>query len=79
MQPVGADSGAIGGNKSEEFMLVSDIGEDNILFDVNTGRAFNAELLDKENYEEYLSNVYGINDIKSLEKERQLNWGIYFN
>lgn len=78
VQPVGADSGAIGGNKSEEFMLVSDIGEDNILFDVITGRAFNAELLDKENYEEYLSNVYGINDIKSLEKRKAIELGHIF-
>lgn len=78
VQPVGADSGAIGGNKSEEFMLVSDIGEDNILFDVNTGRAFNAELLDKENYEEYLSNVYGINDIKTLEKRKAIELGHIF-
>ena len=78
VQPVGADSGAIGGNKSEEFMLISDIGEDNILFDANTGRAFNAELLDKENYQEYLSNVYGINDIKSLEKRKAVELGHIF-
>ena len=35
--PVAADSGAMGGNQSEEFMLESPIGEDTILVDKSTG------------------------------------------
>lgn len=31
--PVVADNGAIGGKKSEEFMVLSDIGEDTVLYD----------------------------------------------
>ena len=34
--PVVADNGAIGGKKSEEFMVLSDIGEDTVLYDEKT-------------------------------------------
>lgn len=73
VQPVGADSGAIGGNKSEEFMLISDMGEDNILFDPTTGMAFNEELLERADYKEYLKNIYGIDNIQLLETKKLLN------
>lgn len=78
VQPVGADSGTIGGNKSEEFMCVSDIGEDNILFDSITGKAFNSELLDREDYKEYLENVYGIKNIESLQQKKAVELGHIF-
>ena len=78
VQPVGADSGAIGGNKSEEFMCVSDIGEDNILYDDNTGKAFNSELLDRIDYKEYLSDVYGINNVESLKTKKAVELGHIF-
>lgn len=78
VQPVGADSGAIGGNKSEEFMCVSDIGEDNILFDSITGKAFNSELLDRDNYKEYLENVYGIKNTESLQTKKAVELGHIF-
>lgn len=78
VQPVGADGGTIGGNKSEEFMCVSDIGEDNILFDSITGKAFNSELLEKENYKEYLENVYGIKATKSLQTKKAVELGHIF-
>ncbi len=78
VQPVGADSGSIGGNKSEEFMCISDIGEDNILFDRNTGKAFNSELLDREDATEYLKNTYGIMNLDSLEKKKAVELGHIF-
>ena len=34
--PVAADNGAMGGKKSEEYMLLSPIGEDTILYDSET-------------------------------------------
>lgn len=77
-QPVGADSGSIGGNKSEEFMCISDIGEDTILFDKNTGKAFNEELLEREDYKEYLAKTYGIYNIEQLEKRRAVELGHIF-
>lgn len=78
VQPVGADSGTIGGNKSEEFMCISDIGEDNILFDSITGKAFNSELLDRKDYKEYLENVYGIKNIESLQTKKAVELGHIF-
>lgn len=77
-QPVGADNGSIGGSRSEEFMCISNIGEDNILFDKNTGKAFNSELLDRPDYKEYLKENYGIEDIDSLETRKAVELGHIF-
>ena len=44
-------------------MLVSPIGEDTILYDEKRKIALNTEVLEKENYEEYLKEEYGIEDI----------------
>ena len=78
VQPVGADSGAIGGSKSEEFMMISPIGEDNILVDPNTNKAFNTELLDRPDAEAYLLENYGIKDINNLEKKKAVELGHIF-
>ncbi len=78
VQPVGADSGAIGGNKSEEFMMISPIGEDNILIDNETGKAFNTELLDRDDAKEYLKENYGIENINNLEKIKAVELGHIF-
>ena len=78
VQPVGAASGAIGGSKSEEFMMISPIGEDNILVDTKTNEAFNTELLEREDAEEYLLNTYGIKDINQLEKMKAVELGHIF-
>lgn len=78
VQPVGADSGAIGGSKSEEFMCLSEIGEDTILFDEETGRAFNSELLEREDYKEYLLANYGIKNTDSLIKRKAVELGHIF-
>lgn len=78
VEPVGADSGAIGGNKSEEFMCISNIGEDNILYDASTGTSFNEELLERPDYQEYLKNNYGINDTTTLKKRKAVELGHIF-
>jgi len=78
VQPVGADSGSIGGSKSEEFMYFSEIGEDTILFDSESGRAFNSELLERDDYQEYLLRTYGIENTKSLVKRRAIELGHIF-
>lgn len=77
-QPVGADSGAIGGSKSEEFMVISDIGEDNILVDPESNKALNCELLERPDAEEYLLKTYNINDISKLEKKKAVELGHIF-
>ena len=76
--PVIADNGAMGGKKSEEFMLVSPIGEDTILYDENRKIALNTEVLEKENYEEYLREEYGIEDISNLKTTKAIEVGHIF-
>ena len=78
VQPVGADNGSIGGNRSEEFMCISDIGEDNIIFDKITGKAFNSELLERPDYKEYLKENYGIENIDMLETRKAVELGHVF-
>lgn len=78
VQPVGADSGAIGGAKSEEFMCVSRIGEDSILYDKTTGKLINSELLEKENAKEYIKETYGIMDLSNLEVRKACELGHIF-
>lgn len=76
--PVAADNGAIGGKKSEEFMLLSPIGEDTILYDEQTKTALNTEILERENYEQYLKEEYRITDISRLEKRKAIELGHIF-
>lgn len=76
--PVVADNGDMGGKKSEEFMLISDIGEDTILYDEETGIGLNTEILERENYEEYLKDEYGITDISKLQTKKSIEIGHIF-
>ena len=78
VMPIAADNGAIGGKKSEEFMVISPMGEDKILIDKETGIGLNTEILEKENYEEYLKEEYGIEDISNLEEVRTVELGHIF-
>lgn len=71
---VNADNGSIGGSKSEEFMTVSDIGEDTILYDKTINQYFNKELLDNQEYLEKLK----IADINRLESKKVLELGHIF-
>ena len=76
--PVVADNGAIGGKKSEEFMVLSEIGEDTILYDEATGIALNSEILEREDYKEYLKSEYSIGDITKLEPRKAIELGHIF-
>lgn len=76
--PIVADNGAMGGKKSEEFMLISEQGEDKILYDEKTGIGLNTEILEKENYKEYLKDEYGIEDISNLKEIRTMELGHIF-
>lgn len=77
-KPVAADSGAMGGNLSEEFMLESPIGEDTILVDKETGIAFNTEILEREDADEYLKEKYGIKDKENVEAKKSIELGHIF-
>ena len=75
---VAADNGSMGGKNSEEIMALSRIGEDTILFDEETKQGLNIEVLEKENAEQYLKEVYNINDIKKLKEQKAVELGHIF-
>ena len=76
--PVVADNGAIGGKKSEEFMVLADIGEDTVLYDETTGIALNTEILERPDCQEYLKKEYGIVDISKFQKRKAIELGHIF-
>lgn len=76
--PIVADNGAMGGKKSEEFMLISEQGEDKILYDEKSKIGLNTEILERENYQEYLESEYGISDISSFKEIRTMELGHIF-
>ena len=76
--PIVADNGAMGGKKSEEFMLISEQGEDKILYDEKTKIGLNTEILERENYQEYLESEYGISDISNFKEIRTMELGHIF-
>lgn len=63
VRPVVADSGAIGGNHTHEFMALSEIGEDTIVYSENSDYAANIEKAEVKYYPNEKHT-----DIKSLEK-----------
>lgn len=71
---VNADSGAIGGSASEEFMVTAEYGEDNILYCTNCGYAANSEnavsVAEAETMQDYNSEMIELltPDIKSVEE-----------
>ncbi len=73
---VAADNGSIGGTRSEEMMVLSESGEDTILYDGKVG--LNTEVLEKENYQEYLKKEYNITDISNLSKLKAIELGHIF-
>ncbi len=76
--PIVADNGAMGGKKSEEFMMISEQGEDKILYDEEKGIGLNTEILEREDYKEYLQNEYGIEDFSNLKEIRTMELGHIF-
>ena len=70
---VAADNGTIGGTRSEEMMVISESGEDTILYDGKVG--LNTEVLEKENYQEYLKKEYNITDIANLNRLKAIELG----
>ena len=76
--PIVADNGAMGGKKSEEFMLISNQGEDKILYDENTKIGLNTEILEREDYKEFLANEYKINDLSNFKEIRTMELGHIF-
>ena len=76
--PIVADNGAMGGKKSEEFMFISNQGEDKILYDETTGMGLNTEILERDDYKEYLKEEYDIEDISNFKEIRTMELGHIF-
>ena len=76
--PIVADNGTMGGKKSEEFMLISEQGEDKILYNEETGIGLNTEILEREDYKQYLEEEYGITDISNFKEIRTMELGHIF-
>lgn len=76
--PIVADNGAMGGKKSEEFMLISEQGEDKILYDEETRIGLNTEILERKDYKEYLEKEYNITDISKFKEIRTMELGHIF-
>lgn len=74
--PIAADNGSFGGNKSEEWMAITDIGEDTILYNGKIG--LNTEILEKDNYEEILKKEHNITDISDMKKYKTIELGHTF-
>lgn len=76
--PVSALNGDMGGKLSEEFMFLSDSGEDTILVNEDETIAFNTEILEMDNYKDYLKKYYGINDISTFTEKHCIELGHIF-
>jgi prolyl-tRNA synthetase len=74
---VAADNGAMGGGRSEEFMVEAQTGEDTIYFDETTGQGFNSELLERADADDYLA-TFGILDKEKLTEKRATEFGHIF-
>lgn len=75
--PVGALSGDIGGNFSEEFMFPSEKGEDSIFVNSSRTVGLNSEILTMEDSSSYLKNL-GITSLEELEEIRTIELGHIF-
>lgn len=76
--PVVALNGDMGGKVSEEFMCISESGEDTILVNDEGTIGINTEVLEKPNASEYLLENYGIEDLSALHEEHCIELGHIF-
>lgn len=76
---VAADNGSMGGKKSEEFMIISPLGEDIILYNEETNTGLNTEVLEMENYEELLKAEFNIDNLSQFKEVRASELGHVFN
>lgn len=74
---VASDNGSMGGKVSEEWMALTEFGEDTVLIDKESGVGFNVEVLEGKSSQELL-NEYGIKDINKLESYKALEMGNNF-
>lgn len=76
--PVAAVNGDMGGKLSEEFMFISEAGEDTMLVDETGVLGLNTEILEMANASEYLHSNYGIVDLSKLSTKNCIELGHIF-
>lgn len=75
--PVGAVNGQMGGDFSEEFMLLAEKGGETILTNEDNSLAFNTEILESDSASSYLKN-FGIHSVSQLVEKRCIEVGHIF-
>lgn len=75
--PTVSDNGTMGGNVSEEFQAITDLGEDTVLYDEENNIGLNKEVLEFENKDEYIKQS-GIKDITKLKEYSAVELGNNF-
>lgn len=75
--PTVSDNGVIGGNIAEEFQAITNLGEDQLLYDEENNIGINKEVLYFENRDEYLAQL-GVTDINNLKEVNSVELGNNF-
>ncbi len=75
--PTVSDNGTMGGNVSEEFQAITNLGEDTILYDEKENIGINKEVLDFPDKDNYLKQL-GIEDISTLKEYNAVELGNNF-
>ncbi len=75
--PTVSDNGTMGGNISEEFQAITNLGEDIILYDEKNNIGLNKEVLDFSNKDDYLKQL-GINDLSNMKEYHAVELGNNF-
>ena len=75
--PVVSDGGTMGGRVSEEFQAITKLGEDKILYDAESNKGINKEVLDFEDKDTFVSKLNGI-DINTMKEFNSIELGNNF-
>ena len=77
IMPTVSDNGVIGGSVAEEFQIATPLGEDEILFDEESGIGINREVLDFPNRDDYLKQL-GVTHVEALKSYTTVELGNNF-
>lgn len=75
--PTVSDNGTMGGNVSEEFQAITNLGEDIVLYDEEKNIGINKEVLSFENKDEYLDQI-GIENLANMKEYQSVELGNNF-
>ena len=75
--PTVSDNGTMGGNVSEEFQAITNLGEDTILYDKENNIGLNKEVLDFEDRDTYVKQ-FGVEDLSKFSEYSAVELGNNF-